>query len=86
MSKGFAEEAGRPSNLPEALAGSGMRWRRVRVGSYRLQYWDGSAWLGPLQAWTIKLEDGEWVLRDDRGRERGRTLSLDDCKALRKES
>lgn len=81
--KGFAEEAGEPADLLPSPAGS-MRWRRVRVGSYRLQYWDGAAWLGPLQAWTIRLIEGEWVLRDDRGRERGRTSTLDDCKALRK--
>jgi hypothetical protein len=59
-----------------------MRWRRVRVGSYRYQFWNGTEWIGPERAWTIKLEEGVWCVRDEQGRVRGHTETLEDAQRL----
>jgi hypothetical protein len=59
-----------------------MRWRRVRVGSYRYQFWNGTEWIGPERAWTIKLEEGVWCVRDELSRVRGHTETLEDAQRL----
>jgi hypothetical protein len=60
-----------------------MEWRRVRVGSYRLQYWDSeNGWIGPVTAWTIKLAVPVWNVYDPSGRHRGQAPTLDEAKTL----
>lgn len=60
------------------------KWRRVRVGSYRLTTWDPElGWMPSNEEWTIKLMvDGRWHVRSPRGRHMGDTATLDEAKAL----